>query len=50
MRYTLPQPYQQLDHTADVGVVVHGDSPLEALARLVLAYASLAARIWRAPR
>ena len=41
MRYTLPQPYRDLEHTADVGVAVEGTSPEEALARLVLAYAAL---------
>lgn len=41
MRYTLPQPYRDLDHTADVGVAVEGASAEEALARLVLAYAAL---------
>lgn len=41
MRYALPQPYRDLDHTADVGVAVEGASAEEALARLVLAYASL---------
>lgn len=43
MRYALPQPYEDLDHTADVGVRVRGASAEEALARLVLAFASLAA-------
>ena len=42
MRYALPQPYEDLDHTADVGVRVRGASAEEALARLVLAFASLA--------
>src|ERR687884_156770 len=41
MRYTLPQPYRDLAHTADVGVAVEGSSAEEALARLVLAYAAL---------
>lgn len=41
MRYTLPQPYRDLDHTADVGVAVEGTTPEEALARLVLAFAAL---------
>jgi SHS2 domain-containing protein len=41
VRYSLPQPYRDLDHTADVGVAVEGASPEEALARLVLAYAAL---------
>jgi SHS2 domain-containing protein len=38
MRYSLPQPYEELDHTADVGLLVRGDSAAEALARLVLAF------------
>ncbi len=41
MRYTLPQPWRDLDHTADVGVAVEGASADEALARLVLAFAAL---------
>ena len=41
MRYHLPQPYRELDHTADVGVAVEGASAAEALARLVLALADL---------
>ena len=43
MRYHLPQPYRDLDHTADVGVEVEGDTAAEALARLVLAQSSLLA-------
>ncbi len=39
MRYELPQPFQDLDHIADVGVAVEGASAEEALARLVLAFA-----------
>ncbi len=41
MRYTLPQPFEDLDHTADAGVVVRGATAEEALARLVLAYTQL---------
>jgi MATE family multidrug resistance protein len=41
VRYALPQPYRDLDHTADVGVEVEGRSAEEALARLVLAQTSL---------
>jgi SHS2 domain-containing protein len=41
MRYELPQPYRDLDHTADVGVEVEGSSAAEALSRLVLAQTSL---------
>jgi SHS2 domain-containing protein len=37
VRYTLPQPYQDLDHTADLGLRVRGASAEEALARLALA-------------
>jgi SHS2 domain-containing protein len=40
-RYTLPQPYEELDHTADLGVVVRGHTADEALARLVLALSQL---------
>ena len=42
-RWTLPQPYEDLDHTADVGVRVEGSSAEEALARLVLAESALLA-------
>lgn len=41
VRYVLPQPYRDLEHTADVGVEVEGATAMEALARLVLAEASL---------
>ncbi|HUK66103.1 MAG TPA: archease [Anaeromyxobacteraceae bacterium] len=43
VRYALPQPYRDIDHTADVGVEVEGASSGEALARLVLAEAALLA-------
>ena len=43
MRYALPQPYDDLEHTADAGVRVAGATAEEALARLVLAYAALVA-------
>jgi SHS2 domain-containing protein len=43
VRWSLPQPYQDLDHTADVGVRVEGSSAEEALARLVLAESALLA-------
>lgn len=43
MRLAYPQPYRDLEHTADVGVAVEGASAEEALARLVLAYAALLA-------
>jgi len=39
MRYCFPQPFDELDHTADVGVLVRGITADEALARLVLAFA-----------
>jgi SHS2 domain-containing protein len=43
IRYRLPQPYRELDHTADLAVAVEGSSAAEALARLVLAEAALLA-------
>ena len=43
MRYALPQPYREIEHTADVGVAVEGASAQEALARLVLAFSALLA-------
>jgi SHS2 domain-containing protein len=43
MRWSLPQPFEDLDHTADVGLRVEGASPEEALARLVLAEGALLA-------
>jgi protein archease len=43
VRYALPQPYEDLGHTADVGVRVRGATREEALARLVLAFGALAA-------
>ncbi len=43
MRYALPQPFEDLGHTADVGVRVRGATAEEALARLVLAFSALAA-------
>lgn len=41
MRYALPQPFEELDHTADVGVVVTGETAEEAVARLVLSMSHL---------
>ncbi len=41
MRLSLPQPYEDLGHTADVGVRVRGGSAEEALARLALAFGTL---------
>ncbi len=43
MRYQLPQPWEDLGHTADVGVRVRGASAEEALARLALALGGLLA-------
>jgi SHS2 domain-containing protein len=43
VRYALPQPYEDLGHTADVGVRVRGASAEEALARLALALGALLA-------
>ncbi len=36
-----PQPYQELDHTADAGVRVHGATAGETLARLVCVFGQL---------
>lgn len=41
MRLRHPVPYEELDHTADAGVLVRGHSKEETLGRLVLAYADL---------
>jgi SHS2 domain-containing protein len=41
VRLALPQPWEDLDHIADVGLRVRGRSAEEALARLVLAFATL---------
>lgn len=49
MRYRLPQPYEDLAHTADVGVRVRGASAEEALARLALALGALLAGGGEAP-
>ncbi|HET8540141.1 MAG TPA: archease [Anaeromyxobacter sp.] len=43
MRLRLPQPYEDLAHTADVGVRVRGATREEALARLALALGALLA-------
>jgi SHS2 domain-containing protein len=43
MRYALPQPFEDLGHTADLAVRVRGRSAEEALARLVLALGALLA-------
>ncbi len=42
-RLSLPQPFEDLGHTADVGVRVRGASAEEAAARLALALGSLLA-------
>jgi SHS2 domain-containing protein len=42
-RYELPQPYEEVDHTADVGLLVRGQDPCEVLARLLLALGALMA-------
>jgi SHS2 domain-containing protein len=41
IRYTLPVPFEELDHTGDAAVRVRGRTAEEALARLVLAFAEL---------
>jgi SHS2 domain-containing protein len=43
MRLAQPQPFELLDHTADVGVRVRGASAAEALGRLALALGALLA-------
>ncbi len=42
-RLSLPQPWEAVPHTADVGIAARGSTPAEALARLVLALGALAA-------
>jgi len=39
-----PQPFEELEHTADAGVRVRGRDPEETLGRLVLAFAALLTR------
>jgi len=41
VRLSVPQPWEDLGHTADVGLRVRGASAEEALGRLVLAFATL---------
>jgi SHS2 domain-containing protein len=41
LRLALPQPFEELSHTADVGVAARGDTAEDALSRLVLALAAL---------
>jgi SHS2 domain-containing protein len=43
MRLALPQPFEDLEHTADVGARVRGATAEEALARLALAQGALLA-------
>jgi SHS2 domain-containing protein len=43
VRLALPQPWEEISHTADVGIAARGDTPEEALARLVLALGALVA-------
>jgi SHS2 domain-containing protein len=43
VRLTLPQPWEEISHTADVGIAARGATPEEALARLVLALGALSA-------
>jgi SHS2 domain-containing protein len=43
VRYALPQPFEDLGHTADVGVRVRGATAAEALSRLALALGALLA-------
>ncbi len=43
MRLSLPQPWHEIAHTADVGAGVEGGTAEEALARLVLAFGALLA-------
>jgi SHS2 domain-containing protein len=40
-RYHYPIQYEDLDHTADVGVIVYGEDAEAVLARLVLAFSDL---------
>ena len=39
----MPQPYEELDHTADLGVVVRGTSAEQTLERLVCVFGQLLA-------
>ncbi len=43
MRLALPQPWEEISHTADVGIAARGATPGEALCRLVLALGALLA-------
>jgi len=42
-QWSWPQPFELVEHTADIGVRVSGRSSAEALARLILAHAHLVA-------
>lgn len=41
LRFSRPQPFEELEHTADAAVRVAGGTAEEALGRLVLAFAEL---------
>lgn len=41
--WRLPQPYEELDHTADAGVCVRAESREGCLARLILGFAQMLA-------
>jgi SHS2 domain-containing protein len=43
MRYRLPSPFEEIEHTADVGIEVTGADPAEAYARAALAMSGLMA-------
>jgi SHS2 domain-containing protein len=43
VRLVQPQPWEEVPHTADVGIAARGDTAEEALARLVLALGAIAA-------
>jgi SHS2 domain-containing protein len=43
LRLALPQPWEEISHTADVGIAARGGGPEDALARLVLALGALLA-------
>ncbi len=43
MHYRLPSPYEELPHTADVGIRARGSTPEEVFARAALAMAQLQA-------
>ncbi len=41
VRHALPQPFEELDHTADTGLRVFGESRDQCLARLVLGFTAM---------